>query len=105
MLRQLSFVGKQVGVLGMCTLARVLGLAAPPQGMRISHLYGASLLCGIGFTMSLFIGSLAFVAAPHQAEASVLGVLCASVVSAVIGYLWLLAVLPAKRDGDAPVQA
>jgi NhaA family Na+:H+ antiporter len=53
-------VGKQIGVFGLCFLSLKLKLAQLPKGINMGHLYGASLLCGIGFTMSLFIGGLAF---------------------------------------------
>ena len=54
------FIGKQVGVFGLCWLAIKLKLASLPKGMSWGSLYGTAALCGIGFTMSLFIGSLAF---------------------------------------------
>ena len=54
------FLGKQIGVLAACWIAIMLGLAKLPDGVRWIHLYGVALLCGVGFTMSLFIGSLAF---------------------------------------------
>ena len=54
------FVGKQVGVFGLCWLAIKLKLTSLPNSMSWSALYGTAALCGIGFTMSLFIGSLAF---------------------------------------------
>ncbi|MCL4166991.1 UNVERIFIED_CONTAM: hypothetical protein GTU68_012900, partial [Idotea baltica] len=54
------FVGKQVGIFGLCWLSIKLGLASLPKGMNWASLYGTAALCGIGFTMSLFIGSLAF---------------------------------------------
>ena len=53
-------VGKQIGVFGLCFLSLKLKIAQLPKGINMGHLYGASLLCGIGFTMSLFIGGLAF---------------------------------------------
>jgi NhaA family Na+:H+ antiporter len=53
-------IGKQLGVFGLCFLSLKLKIAQLPKGIRMGHLYGASLLCGIGFTMSLFIGGLAF---------------------------------------------
>ena len=98
-------LGKPIGIVGAAVLAHVTGIARFGEGMNFKAVLGLGMLCGIGFTMSLFIGSLAFTSSPAQAEASVLGVLCASVVSAVIGYLWLRAVLPAKRDDEAPAQA
>ena len=54
------FVGKQIGVFGFAWLAVRLGWARPPAGASWLEIYGVSLLCGIGFTMSLFIGALAF---------------------------------------------
>ncbi|MEL7024127.1 MAG: Na+/H+ antiporter NhaA [Pseudomonadota bacterium] len=54
------FFGKQIGVMVMCGLTVLLGLAKLPKGLGWMHIYGTALLCGVGFTMSLFIGSLAF---------------------------------------------
>lgn len=54
------FLGKQLGVFGFCWLALKSGLARLPSDLRMPHLYGVSLLCGIGFTMSIFIAGLAF---------------------------------------------
>ena len=53
-------VGTQVGVFGFCWVATRLGLSRLPPGMSWGLLYGTAALCGIGFTISLFIGSLAF---------------------------------------------
>ena len=54
------FFGKQIGIFGICWLAIRVKLAKLPSGMSFSGLYGVAVLCGVGFTMSLFIGSLAF---------------------------------------------
>lgn len=81
------FVGKQVGVLGFAWLASRLGWGARPTGSTWLQLYGISCLCGVGFTMSLFIGALAFPGAidsPEQVEVK-LGVLAGSILSAVMG--------------------
>ena len=59
---------------------------------------GLGLLCGIGFTMSLFIASLAFKGDPALVDSSVLGVLFSSVIAAIAGYAWLRLALPPKRD-------
>ena len=80
------FVGKQVGVFGICWLAIKTGLAKIPEGSNWTQLYGVSLLCGIGFTMSLFIGSLAFEEQGLAYQASVkAGVLIGSIMSALLG--------------------
>jgi Na+:H+ antiporter, NhaA family len=77
-------VGKQVGVSLFSWLAVRLGLAELPQGVRWKHIYGVSALAGIGFTMSLFIGGLAFTDPTHLAMSKI-GVLTASVLSGIIG--------------------
>lgn len=78
------FIGKQIGVFGMAWGAIKLGLARPPEGGSLMQLYGVSLLAGIGFTMSLFIGTLAFVDVEHQ-NAVRLGVLSGSLLSGLLG--------------------
>lgn len=83
------FVGKQLGVFAFAWAGVRIGLARLPQGVTWAQLYGAGLLAGIGFTMSLFIGTLAF-ADPQQATAVRLGVLIGSTLSAVSGYLMLV---------------
>ena len=78
------FIGKQVGVFGSVWLAVKAGVATRPAGASWAQVYGVSLLCGIGFTMSLFIGGLAFPAQP-EADAVKIGVLLGSLLSAVAG--------------------
>lgn len=80
------FLGKQAGVLGAVALAERTGLAARPAGASWLQLWGLALLCGIGFTMSLFIATLAFPAAPALVEEAKLGILGGSVLSALLGY-------------------
>jgi NhaA family Na+:H+ antiporter len=88
------FLGKQLGVFLFAWLAVQLRMARLPAGVTWGQLYGAALLCGIGFTMSLFIGSLAFEHAGPQYGASVrLGILVGSLLSAVVGYVVLRMVL------------
>jgi NhaA family Na+:H+ antiporter len=84
------FLGKQLGVFGLCWLGIRLGIAKLPQHVSWSQLYGVAILCGIGFTMSLFIGSLAFEGAdsPYLYQDR-LGIIAGSLLSAVFGYLWL----------------
>jgi NhaA family Na+:H+ antiporter len=84
------FVGKQIGIFGACWLAIKLKIASLPEGASWKQLYGVTILCGIGFTMSLFIGSLAFEGAnPAYFDQVKLGVLIASLFSAVFG-AWIL---------------
>ena len=79
-------VGKQLGIFSLLWLSIKLGLSPMIKGASWIHLYGVSVLCGIGFTMSLFIGGLAFEDIEHQAAIR-LGVLVGSIISAVAGYL------------------
>jgi NhaA family Na+:H+ antiporter len=83
-------IGKPVGVFGAAWVSVRLGLARMPAGLNWAQLFGAALLCGIGFTMSLFIGDLGFHGSIIQAEVK-LAVFTGSVVSAVlgVGMLWL----------------
>ncbi len=84
------FLGKQLGVFGAAWLIVRLGLARLPAGVNWLQFYGIALLCGIGFTMSLFIASLAFEnIGQHYLESVRLGILVASSLSAVAGYLLL----------------
>lgn len=82
------FLGKQIGVFGFSWLAIRAGLAAMPAQANTLQLYGVALLCGIGFTMSLFIGALAF-DSPELGKATKIGVLLGSIASAVLGALVL----------------
>ena len=82
------FIGKQIGVFGLLWVAITLGLAAMPKGVNWMQLYGVSLLTGIGFTMSLFIGSLAFEHSDFDAPIR-LGVIVGSLLSAVVGFALL----------------
>jgi NhaA family Na+:H+ antiporter len=81
-------LGKQIGIFGMLFICIKLSLAPMPAGANWRQLYGVSLLCGIGFTMSLFIGSLAFEHSAFDAPIR-LGVLTGSLVCACLGYLVL----------------
>ncbi len=84
------FLGKQLGIFSFAWLLVKSGIAPLPTGVRWQHLYGASVICGIGFTMSLFISSLAF--GEHTASllgVDRLGILAGSLLSAVLGYLLL----------------
>ena len=84
------FVGKQVGIFGSIWLATKIGLARKPEGTSWAQIYGISLLAGIGFTMSLFIGNLAFEHGNFEYATAVrVGVFEASILSGVLGYLVL----------------
>ncbi|MBX8495360.1 Na+/H+ antiporter NhaA [Pseudomonas cichorii] len=83
------FVGKQIGVFLAAWLAIRARLAVLPQGSNWVQLYGVALLCGIGFTMSLFIGNLAFPGAAHLVDEVKIGVLMGSGLAAVAGVLLL----------------
>jgi NhaA family Na+:H+ antiporter len=82
------FLGKQAGVFGTVWLAVRTGLGRLPEGAGWTQVYGVALLTGIGFTMSLFIGTLAFQGHGYDAPVR-LGVLSGSLLSAVSGYLVL----------------
>ena len=80
--------GKPIGVMLFAWAAVRSGLAQPPAGVSWRQLWGAAALCGIGFTMALFIADLAF-GAPAQLDAAKAGILAASLVSGVIGWVVL----------------
>src|SRR5438105_1960837 len=84
------FLGKQLGVFGAAMAAIKLGVAERPAGTSYVQLYGAAILTGVGFTMSLFIGTLAFEDESLMAQVR-LGVLVASVLSGVVASLVLVA--------------
>lgn len=98
------FVGKQVGIFGFSWLAVKLKLAPKPN-ISWSQLYGVSILCGVGFTMSLFVGSLAFEqTGANYLPVDRLGILMGSFLSACFGYFYLQAILP-KKTSDTTEQA
>jgi NhaA family Na+:H+ antiporter len=81
-------VGKQLGVFGFCFIAIKLGWAKMPDNVNWTLLYGVAILCGVGFTMSLFVGSLAF----EQSSTSPifqdrLGIVIGSLISGVLGFI------------------
>ncbi|MEZ5743938.1 MAG: Na+/H+ antiporter NhaA [Sphingomonadaceae bacterium] len=95
------FIGKQVGVFGACVIAVKSGLAKMPEGVSWMQLYGLSALTGIGFTMSLFIGNLAF-ADPATIDAVKVGVLGGSALAGVLGFVLLRLACP---DADCEDEA
>ncbi|MBN1306264.1 MAG: Na+/H+ antiporter NhaA [Anaerolineales bacterium] len=91
------FFGKQLGIFSLCGLAIKLNLTDLPNGMSWETLYGTAALCGIGFTMSLFIGSLAF----EETGVNLLfderlGIILGSLASGIVSYLVLHRYLPSK---------
>ena len=98
-------LGKPLGILGFAWLAVRLKLAELPQGVNWSMIFGSGLLGGIGFTMALFIASLAF-KSDALLESAKLGVLIASVVAAMLGLIWLrfaLAAPATPRPSSQPL--
>jgi NhaA family Na+:H+ antiporter len=94
------FFGKQIGVFGAAALAIGLKWARRPTGAKWLELYGVSALCGVGFTMSLFIGALAFPAADALHEAQVrAGVVLGSAASVLLG-MAVLAISAARRKAE-----
>ena len=91
------FLGKQAGVFVTTWLGVATGLAQRPAGASWLQLYGASLLAGVGFTMSLFIGTLAF-EAPEYASAVRVGVLSGSLLCGLLGFLVMRFAPPAARS-------
>jgi NhaA family Na+:H+ antiporter len=90
------FVGKQLGIVASCWALIRSGLASMPSQATWRQFYGVSLLCGIGFTMSLFIATLAFDQVDTLTPAKI-GVLTGSLISGIVGY----AVLARARRAGA----
>jgi NhaA family Na+:H+ antiporter len=93
--------GKLVGVFGSAALTIRLGLADLPMGASWPQLLGVSLLCGIGFTMSLFIGMLAFASDPALQDAAKVGILAGSLLAGLAGWA-VLRVAPRQVPAPAP---
>ncbi|QFU21691.1 Na+/H+ antiporter NhaA [Shewanella eurypsychrophilus] len=92
-------LGKPLGVMLCSYIAVKLKLAVLPDGIGWRHIAPVSVLCGIGFTMSMFISSLAFVGeGAVNGDFARLGILVGSLLSAVIGYFWLSKVLPPAKS-------
>lgn len=78
------FIGKQVGISIAVVLSVKLGIASMPRGVRPVHMYGVALLCGVGFTMALFVANLAFIDPAHL-DVAKLSIIVGSMLSAVAG--------------------
>ncbi|MEQ8651149.1 MAG: Na+/H+ antiporter NhaA [Kiloniellales bacterium] len=96
-------IGKQVGIMTLCYLGVRSGLCKLPTGVTWKQIYGVACLCGIGFTMSLFIGTLAF-NDPDHLNAVRLGVLMGSIASAIVGFVVLRTQLPAAKPITAEAE-
>ncbi len=96
-------VGKLVGVFGAAALTIRAGLADMPMGAGWGQLVGVSLLCGIGFTMSLFIGLLAFADDPVLQDEVKIGILCGSLLAGLLGWA-ILRIAPREVPAPAPAR-
>jgi NhaA family Na+:H+ antiporter len=92
------FLGKQIGIFGAVWLAVKLGIASGLRGATWLQVYAVAVLCGIGFTMSLFIGALAFPDDPRLIEEAKIGVLLGSLASALLGFA-ILRFAPPQSSG------
>jgi NhaA family Na+:H+ antiporter len=98
------FLGKQVGVFACTWIASRMRLVACPAGATWTQVYGVAVLCGIGFTMSLFIALLAFPGAPELEDQTKIGVLLGSLASAVVGWIVLRLAGSVRRSKLAEVE-
>lgn len=102
------FLGKQVGILLFCGLVILFGWARLPTGASWAGFYGVTLLCGVGFTMSLFITSLAFEHTGAEGGIDIssarLGILVGSILSAVVGYLVLRLAQPSRTEPESAAE-
>ena len=95
------FIGKQLGIFLLCFAAIKLGMARLPDGANWGSLYGVSILCGVGFTMSLFVGSLAFEDVAINQEIVFderIGITVGSLLSGIMGFIVLHLSLPKTRE-------
>lgn len=90
-------LGKFIGITGVCWLALKLNIGRLPEHTNFHHIVGAGLLAGIGFTMSLFIAEMGFAQSPEHLLMAKVGILCASLLAMVAGYVWLLLTTHASK--------
>lgn len=88
------FVGKQLGVFAAIRIGDALGICCRPEGASWPQIYGASVLCGIGFTMSFFIGAIAAPDDPQFVDAARIGTLVGTALAALTGWAVLRASSP-----------
>jgi len=82
-------LGKLIGIAGFSWVAVKLGFVSLPLGLNFKHIIGVALMGGIGFTMSIFIAELGFASSPEDLLMAKTGVLFASLVAGVSGFIWL----------------
>ena len=82
-------LGKPLGVMLLCFVAVASGICPLPSGLNWRYVFGAGVLGGIGFTMSIFITNLAFAGNAEAINASKLAILTASLFAGILGFLWL----------------
>ncbi|MGV3580694.1 MAG: Na+/H+ antiporter NhaA [Methylophilus sp.] len=82
-------IGKPLGITCLCAIAIALGICKLPNDIKWSHIFGAGILGGIGFTMSIFITNLAFVGNTEAINAAKMAILLASLTAGIAGFTWL----------------
>jgi NhaA family Na+:H+ antiporter len=82
-------IGKPLGITCLCAIAIAIGICKLPNDIKWSHIFGASILGGIGFTMSIFITNLAFVGNTEVVNATKMAILLASLTTGIAGFIWL----------------
>ncbi len=82
-------LGKLIGIVGFCWIAVKLGWVSLPKGLNFKHIIGVGLMGGIGFTMSIFIAELGFANSPVELLMAKSGVLLASLIAGISGFIWL----------------
>ena len=94
-------IGKPIGITVSCFIAVSLGVCRLPLDLNWKHVFGAGLLGGIGFTMSIFITNLAFATNPVEVYGSKMAILLSSLVAGILGFTWLkLFGQPEAMDDD-----
>ena len=97
-------VGKPIGITLLSFAAVAAGVCRLPLDLNWKHIFGAGLLGGIGFTMSIFITTLAFTGQPGNINASKIAILLASLTAGTIGFVWLK-LLGAAHESDLDLDA
>lgn len=92
--------GKVIGITVLSFIAVKLDICRLPLGLKWSHILGAGFLAGVGFTMSIFVTNLAFKTSPELINSSKISILLASIISGVVGYLWLVSLDIISKDSD-----